>query len=34
MRREGYLLAGKMFCSSLVAKTLFPGVAKRQRERQ
>jgi len=33
MRREGYLLAGKKFCPSFVAKLLLPGVAKRQRER-
>lgn len=32
MRKEDYLLAGKMLCSSLVDKTLFPGIAKRQRE--
>lgn len=32
MRRDGNLLAGKSFCGSLVAKTLLPGGAKRQRE--
>lgn len=30
--RGGYLLAGKTFCPSLVAKPFFPGMTKRQRQ--